>query len=134
MKESEGTEDITTFPLYLLMYTLEDSRLCPTVSQYQLGAPVTKATGHLHLTQPPPNFGENSLIYSGYCPETKMWMCCGQMILSKIDEICALAIPKQISTISMQIPSLIKIHCYSLKLSSGNENTDVVRADNSVQN
>ena len=32
-----------------------DSRPCPTVSQYQLGAPVTKATGHIRLTQPPPS-------------------------------------------------------------------------------
>ena len=46
MKESAGTEEIKTFPLY--------SRPCPTVSQYQLDAPVTKATRHLCLTQPPP--------------------------------------------------------------------------------
>ena len=34
-----------------------------------------------------------------------------------------LAIPNQISTISMHILSLVKIHLYSLKLLSGNENT-----------
>ena len=51
MKESEGTEEITTSPLY--PYLLQGQRPCPTVSQYQLDAPVTKATGQLHLTQPP---------------------------------------------------------------------------------
>ena len=30
--------------------------------------------------------------------------------------------------------SLVKIHWYLLKLSSGNENTDLSRADNSVKN
>ena len=40
----------------------------------------------------------------------------------KIDEICPLAIPNQISLMSMHIASLIKIPCYLLKLSSGNEN------------
>ena len=34
----------------------------------------------------------------------------GQITPSKIDEICPLAIPNQISTISMRIPSLVKIH------------------------
>ena len=39
----------------------KDSRPCPTVSQYQLGTPVTKATGHLSLTQPPPLEHENKV-------------------------------------------------------------------------
>ena len=46
---------------------------------------------------------------------------CGEQI---IDEICPLTIPNQISTISMHISSLMKIHWYLLKLSPGNENTD----------
>ena len=50
MKESEGTEELTT-PSTLTC--CKDSRPCPTVSQYQLGALVTKATGHFFLTQPP---------------------------------------------------------------------------------
>ena len=52
----------------------------------------------------------------------------------KFDEICPLAIPKQISLMSMHIASLVKIPCYLLKLSSGNENMGVSRADNSVKN
>ena len=48
-------------------------------------------------------------IYSSYHPESKMRLCCRQTTLSTIDEICQLAIPKQIYTISMQIPSLMKI-------------------------
>ena len=36
-------------------------------------------------------------------------MCCGQITQSTIDKICPLAIPKQISTISMHISSLVKI-------------------------
>ena len=47
--------------------------------------------------------------YSSYCPETKIQMCCGQITQSTIDKICPLAIPKQISTISMHISSLVKI-------------------------
>ena len=50
----------------------------------------------------------------------------------KIDEICPLVIPNQISLMSIYIASLVKIHCYLLKLSSGNENMGVSRADNSV--
>ena len=34
---------------------------------------------------------------------------------------------------SMHIASLVKIPCYLLKLSSGNENMGVSRADNSVK-
>ena len=45
----------------------------------------------------------------------KIWMCGGQITLSKI---CPLAIPNQISTILMYMPSFLKIHCYLLKLSS----------------
>ena len=52
--------------------------------------------------------------------------------LSKFDEICPLAIPDQISTISMHIPSLVKISPCLLKLSSRNEKngwTDVQLTD-----
>ena len=51
MKEREGTEEITTLPSTLTC--CKDSRPCPSVSQYQLDTPVTKATGHLRLIQPP---------------------------------------------------------------------------------
>ena len=61
-------------------------------------------------------------------------MYCGQITLSELDKICPLAILKQISTISMHIPSLVKIHSDLLKFSSINENTDVLRTDNSVKN
>ena len=65
-------------------------------------------------------FGENPLRFTqSYCPETKLWTCRGQIILSKIRP---LAIPNQIYTISMHIPSLVKIDIYSS--SSGNEHTD----------
>ena len=40
------------FPLY--PYLLQCSRPCPTVSQSQLDAPVTKDAQHLCLTQTPP--------------------------------------------------------------------------------
>ena len=58
--------------------------------------------------------------------------CRRQITLSKFNEICQWAIPKQTSTISMHIPSLVKIHWYLLKLSSRNENTDISQADNSI--
>ena len=66
-------------------------------------------------------FVENPLLFTRYSPETKIWACLGQITPSKIDEICPLAIQNQISTISMHIPSLVKIHWCCLKLSSGNE-------------
>ena len=75
------------------------------------------------------------LIYSSYRLEMKIWAYLWQIHVppSKFDEICPLAIPIQISTISMHIPSLVKIHCYLLKLSSGNENMGLSRADNTVK-
>ena len=51
----------------------------------------------------------------------------------KICLICPLAIPNQISLMSMHIASLVKIPCYLLKLSPGNENMGVSRADNYVK-
>ena len=71
-------------------------------------------------------FGENPLrLYSSHCPESKIWMSCGKITPSKKDEILPLAIPKQMSTISMRTPSLAKIHCYLVNVSSRNKNTDV---------
>ena len=72
-------------------------------------------------------------IYWSYRPEMKIWACLGQVTPSKFDKISPLAIPKQISTISMHIPSLVKIHWCLLKLSSCKENMGVSRAGNSVK-
>ena len=44
-----------------------------------------------------------------------------------------ITILNQILIISMHIASLVKRPCYLLKLSSGNENMGVSRADNSVK-
>ena len=63
--ESEETEEIKTFPSTLTHY--KDSRPCPTVSQYQLDAPVMKDTQHLCTTRPPPTH-EMSRLFS----ETKI--------------------------------------------------------------
>ena len=61
-----------------------------------------------------------------------MGMCLADNSL-KVVEICQLAIPKQISLISMHIASLVKIPCYLLKSSSRNENMGVSPADNSIK-
>ena len=53
--------------------------------------------------------------------------------LSKIDDICPLAIKHQISLISMHVPSSINIPWYLLKLSFRNKNMGVSWADNSVK-
>ena len=50
--ESEETKEIKISPLCLTCY--KDNRPCPTVSQYQLDAPVTQDTQHLRHTRPPP--------------------------------------------------------------------------------
>ena len=60
----------------------------------------------------------------------KIRTCRGQIT----DEICLSAIPSQIFTISMQIPSLMKIYWYLLMLSSKIENTDLSWGDNLVEN
>ena len=60
----------------------------------------------------------------------KIRTCRVQAALSKI---CPSTIPNQIFTISMHTPRLVKFHWYLLKLSSGNENFDISRADNSVK-
>ena len=52
---------------------------------------------------------------------------------SKFDKICLLATPIQISLMSMHTTGLVKIPCYLLKLSSGNENMGVSWAGNSVK-
>ena len=56
-----------------------------------------------------------------------------QITLSKVDKICPLAIPNQISFISMHVPSLVKIRWHLLKLSSRNGNMGLSRADNSIK-
>ena len=73
-------------------------------------------------------------IYSNYHPKTKKLACRGQITVSKNKEICPLAIPNSISTISMQILSLVKTHWYLLKLSTGKEKSDVLRENNLVKN
>ena len=87
--------------------------------------PISNPKPDLHTINAHTKFGENPLMfYSSYHPETKIWACLGQVTPSKFDENCPLAIPNQISTISMHIP--MKIHWCLLKLSSGNEiRTDV---------
>ena len=54
----------------------------------------------------------------------------GQIALSKMGAICLLAISKQMSSISMHIPRLVKIP-WCLKLLSRNENKDISEVDNS---
>ena len=59
--------------------------------------------------------------------------CRGQITLSNIDEICPIANPNEISLISLHVPSLVKIPWHLHKLSSGNDNMGVSRADSSVK-
>ena len=74
---------------------------------------------NLSISNPNPDL---HLTFTHYHPETKIWACLGQITPSKFDKICPLAIPNQISTISMHIiiPNLAKIHWCLLKLSSWN--------------
>ena len=66
--------------------------------------------------------------------KSKYPLCHGQITLSKIDKISLSAIPNQIFMIMMHTPSLVKIHWQLLKLSSRNENSDILQEDNSVKN
>ena len=56
-------------------------------------------------------------IYSNYCLETNMRMFPGRYLCQNLTKNCPLAIPNQISTISMHIPYLVKIHWHLLKWS-----------------
>ena len=101
--------------------------ICPLAIPNQISAPQYQCTYQV--------WWKSLVIYSSYSPETKIWACLGQITPSKIEEICPLAIPNQISTISMHIPSLVKIHWCLLKLSSGNEKRmDVRRTDRRTHN
>ena len=53
----------------------------------------------------------------------------GHISLLKFDAICPLAIPNQIPTMSVHKANFVNIHWYLLKLSSGNEHTNMLRAD-----
>ena len=68
MKENEGTEG-------------KDSSPCPTVSQYQLDAPVTKATGHLCLNQPP--------LHSDQTTRMRKLICAGHMSEGTFSDVAA---------------------------------------------
>ena len=83
-----------------------------------LNLPMSSPKADLHNINAHIKFGENPLRfnYSNYRPESKIWIYCGQITLSKMDEICPLGITKQISTISTHILSLVKIHWYLLKM------------------
>ena len=83
--------------------------------------PISNSNPDFHNINAHTKFGENPLPFTRYHPETKIRACLGQITLSKFDEICSLAIPSQIYTISMHIPSLVKIHWCLLKLSSWKE-------------
>ena len=96
---------------------------------YPIAIPNQISTISMHI----PSGWKSVEIYTSYCPKTKIWMSCRKITLSKIDKIRRLAIPSQISTTAMHIPSLVKMHWHFLKLSSGNENNDVLWADNSVK-
>ena len=74
-------------------------------------------TAHFHVAKP--YFSHGQCQYNEN-DNTLPLSCRGKITMSNIDEICPLAIPNQISTISMHIPSLVKIHWCLLKLSSGN--------------
>ena len=91
--------------------------------------PISMPKPDLHNINAQTKFCGNPLTLDCH-PETKIWTFRRQITLSKINEICPLTIPNQISTISMHIPSMLKIHWYLLKLSSRNENMDVLQEDN----
>ena len=78
-------------------------------------------------------FGQNPLIFTQNIIRKRKYWRRGQITKWKFNKICPLAIPNQIYIISMHI-SFMKIHWHLLKLSPGNENSDVLRAGNAVKN
>ena len=80
--------------------------------------PISNPNSDVHNTDAHTKFGENPLIITQVIIQKQKY---GQITASKFDEICPLAIPNEISTISMHIPNLVKIHWCLLKLLSGNK-------------
>ena len=69
------------------------------------------------------------------CPQRKLQMYCGQITLSKMDDLPISNLKADLYNINaMHIPSLVKLYSHLLKLSSRNENTDMSGADNTVEN
>ena len=81
-----------------------------------------------------PDFESQHITIKTWKDNTLPLSCGRQITLSKVDKICPSAIPNQISTISMHISGLVKIHWQLLKLSSRKKNSDMLRADNAVKN
>ena len=79
-------------------------------------------------------FGENPLMLHKLSSRNENMGVSQADNSAKFDENCPLAIQNQISTISMHIPSLVKIHWCLLKLSSAKEiGTDNWRMDGQTQ-
>ena len=78
--ESGETEEIKTFPFYLTWY--KDSRPCPTVSQYQLDAPVTWDTWHLCTTRPPLTSIVANRVKNSPKPNPLIWIYTGCIFVS----------------------------------------------------
>ena len=69
--ESAETEEIKIFPSTLTCY--KDSKLCPTVSRYQLDAPVTRyTTPRPHLTSPGSNLKGKNLLPRGFLTDISL--------------------------------------------------------------
>ena len=99
--------------------------ICPLAIPYQISTISIYITYQVWL--------KSIDIYTSYHPERKISAVSWGDNSVKFHEVCPLASPYKLSTISIHIPSLVKIHWYSLKLSSWNENMGVSWGDNSVK-
>ena len=129
---------LVKIPCYLLKLSSENenmgvSRADNSVKIWQ-NLPISNSIPDLLNVNTYSKFGENPLLFTQVIVwNENMGVSRADNSGKKFDEICPLAIPNQISLMSMHTASLVKIPCNLLKLPSGNENMGMSRADNSVK-
>ena len=115
------------------MAETRNDKLTKAVMQSKIRSPQYRCTYQIFiLSMHMPKLVEIHWYLPSYRPEMKIRTCRWQITLKHWRNL-PVGSQKQI-TISLLIPSLVKIHLHLLKLSSGNENMDVSRADYSVKN
>ena len=79
-------------------------------------------------------WSKSTYAYSRYWAETIFWRHSRAINVYWIDENWCLTIPSKMSSIWMHTQNLVKIHCFILKIFSGNEILKSFKGHNSAMN
>ena len=110
-----GVPSLVKIPWYLLLSSGNENM---GIVSGRHNLPISNPKPDLHNINAHTKFGENPLMFTQVIIRTWKLGVSQENNSLKFDEICPLALPNQISTILMHIPSLVKIHWQLLKLSS----------------